>query len=191
VWRAGRRLRKLESELAATRAEQAELRRRLRLFEEIAAAAGAVAPDVSRPGAGPRRQPPAPIDGSYPASAPPGSEPAVPSPVGYVLPAAAGWPDGGSTAEPVVPGDGLALPDTRSAAAPHGSAQPDLSPADLAAERVPPELMAAARELRSHEVPVRMRVAGAELAVVVEGPGDPARWWQAIREVAHWKGTTR
>ena len=41
MWRGRRRLRRLESELDAARADQADLRRRLALFETIAAAAGA------------------------------------------------------------------------------------------------------------------------------------------------------
>jgi len=41
-----RRMRRLEDELAGTKAEQLELRRRLELFEAIASAAGAAAPDA-------------------------------------------------------------------------------------------------------------------------------------------------
>jgi hypothetical protein len=41
VWRARRRLRRLESALAAAREDQAELQRRVDLFEKIAEAAGA------------------------------------------------------------------------------------------------------------------------------------------------------
>jgi hypothetical protein len=44
VWRTRHRLRRLETELAAGRAERAELRRRLEWFETIAAAAGAPLP---------------------------------------------------------------------------------------------------------------------------------------------------
>jgi hypothetical protein len=44
VWRTRHRLRRLETELAAGRAERAELRRRLDWFETIAAAAGASPP---------------------------------------------------------------------------------------------------------------------------------------------------
>ena len=44
MWRTRHRLRRLESELAAGRAERAELRRRLDWFETIAAAAGASPP---------------------------------------------------------------------------------------------------------------------------------------------------
>jgi sugar/nucleoside kinase (ribokinase family) len=40
VWRGRRRLRQLESEIAAAKADRAELRRRLEFFEMIAAAAG-------------------------------------------------------------------------------------------------------------------------------------------------------
>ncbi len=41
VWLGRRRLRRLENEVVEARADQAELRRRLELFERIAAAAGA------------------------------------------------------------------------------------------------------------------------------------------------------
>jgi hypothetical protein len=40
VWREKRRLRQLESEVAQAKADQADLQRRLELFEKIAAAAG-------------------------------------------------------------------------------------------------------------------------------------------------------
>jgi hypothetical protein len=45
---------------------------------------------------------------------------------------------------------------------------------------VPPELVAAAGELRSADVPVRLDVAGTEVFAVVGGPGDPREWWTAI-----------
>jgi hypothetical protein len=44
VWR-GRRIRRLEDEIAAARVDQAELKRRLHVFEMIAGAAGAALPD--------------------------------------------------------------------------------------------------------------------------------------------------
>ncbi len=44
----------------------------------------------------------------------------------------------------------------------------------------PPNLLAAARDLRRHDVPVRLEVAGAEVIAVVGGPGDPREWWTAI-----------
>jgi len=44
VWREKRRLRQLENEVAQARAGQADLQRRLELFEKIAAAAGVEAP---------------------------------------------------------------------------------------------------------------------------------------------------
>ena len=44
MWRRRRRLRQLEAEIAAAKAERADLRRRLDWFEAIAAAAGAPAP---------------------------------------------------------------------------------------------------------------------------------------------------
>jgi hypothetical protein len=44
----------------------------------------------------------------------------------------------------------------------------------------PPNLLAAARDLPRHDVPVRLEVAGAEVIAVVGGPGDPREWWTAI-----------
>ncbi len=44
MWREKRRLRQLENEVAQARAGQADLQRRLELFEKIAAAAGVEAP---------------------------------------------------------------------------------------------------------------------------------------------------
>jgi hypothetical protein len=100
VWRKGHRLRRLESEIAAGKAERADLRRRLELFETIAAAAG-----VSQ-------QDPVP-------SAP-----------------------------------------------------------------MPPGLTAAARDLRAHNVPVQLDVAGTEVIAIIGGPGDPREWWTAIWHLA-------
>jgi hypothetical protein len=52
VWREKRRLRQLEAEVARAKAGQADLQRRLELFEKIAAAAGAeVAARPGEPGA--------------------------------------------------------------------------------------------------------------------------------------------
>ena len=48
----------------------------------------------------------------------------------------------------------------------------------------PPSLLAAARDLRGHDVPVRLDVAGAEVIAVVGGPGDPREWWTAIWQTA-------
>jgi hypothetical protein len=121
VWRSRRRLRELENEVATARADQAELRRRLQLFEDIAAAAGS-----------------------------------------------GGW-DG--------PANGAAAVGSATPAVDPAPGVPPVAP-------VPPELLAAARELRSHGVPVRLEVEGSEFIAVIEGPGDPARWWQAIREIA-------
>ncbi len=101
MWRMRRRLRRLEGEFAAARADQAELRQRLEFFEMIAAATGAAA-----------RHP-------------------VPS-------------------------------------AP-----------------MPPPLVAAARELRRQDVPVRMDVGGTEVIAVIGGEGDPREWWTAIWELIH------
>jgi hypothetical protein len=49
---------------------------------------------------------------------------------------------------------------------------------------LPPNLLAAARDLRGHDVPVRLEVAGAEVIAVVGGPGDPREWWTAICRTA-------
>lgn len=48
----------------------------------------------------------------------------------------------------------------------------------------PPNLLAAARDLRGHDVPVRLDVAGAEVIAIVGGPGDPREWWTAIWQTA-------
>ena len=45
---------------------------------------------------------------------------------------------------------------------------------------VPPSLIAAAHELHSHDVPVRLDVDGTEVIAVVNGVGDPREWWAAI-----------
>jgi hypothetical protein len=49
---------------------------------------------------------------------------------------------------------------------------------------LPPNLLAAARDLRSQDVPVRLEVAGAEVIAIVGGPGDPRDWWTAIWRTA-------
>lgn len=54
----------------------------------------------------------------------------------------------------------------------------------LPAGPVPPSLLAAARELRGEDVPVRLTVAGQDMVAVVGGPGDPSEWWRAIRALA-------
>lgn len=51
-------------------------------------------------------------------------------------------------------------------------------------ESMPPELAAAARELRSHDAAVRLDVAGTDVVAVVGGPGDPREWWTAIWQFA-------
>jgi hypothetical protein len=48
----------------------------------------------------------------------------------------------------------------------------------------PPNLLAAARDLRGHDVPVRLDVAGTEVVAIVGGPGDPREWWKAIWQTA-------
>jgi hypothetical protein len=104
VWRRQRpilrRYRRLEQEVAAARAESADLRRRLDLMEMVVAAAGAQA----------------------------------------------------ATAVPSAP--------------------------------LPPELLAAARDLHQHDVPVRLEVAGADVIAVVRGAGDPSEWWTSIWQLA-------
>jgi hypothetical protein len=49
---------------------------------------------------------------------------------------------------------------------------------------MPPELAAAARELRPRDVPVRLDLGGTEVVVVIGGEGDPREWWQAIWQLA-------
>ncbi len=52
MWRGRRRIRRLEDEITAAKAEQAELRRRLQVFEMIAGAAGAALPQPPSQGTG-------------------------------------------------------------------------------------------------------------------------------------------
>ena len=52
------------------------------------------------------------------------------------------------------------------------------------APTAPLNLLAAARDLRGGDVPVRLDVAGAEVIAVVGGPGDPREWWTAIWQTA-------
>jgi hypothetical protein len=49
---------------------------------------------------------------------------------------------------------------------------------------MPPSLLAAARDLRSWDVPVRLEVAGASAVAIVGGTGDPREWWSAIWQLA-------
>jgi len=73
------------------------------------------------------------------------------------------------------------LPSTTSPSATPSRAARD-STAPLAP--LPPNLLAAARELRGRDVPVRLEVAGAEVIAIVGGPGDPREWWRAIWRTA-------
>jgi hypothetical protein len=74
---------------------------------------------------------------------------------------------------------GKGLPSTgQPSTAPPGPGQQKTVPAP------PPNLLAAARDLRGHDVPVRLDVAGAEVIAVVGGPGDPREWWTAIWQTA-------
>lgn len=57
-------------------------------------------------------------------------------------------------------------------------------------EPVPPTLLAAARELRDRDVPVRLRVGDTEVVAVIGGEGDPREWWAAICELAGPAGET-
>jgi hypothetical protein len=45
---------------------------------------------------------------------------------------------------------------------------------------MPPELLAAARELHDEDIPVRLNVLGTEVIAVIGGPGDPREWWTVI-----------
>jgi hypothetical protein len=76
---------------------------------------------------------------------------------------------------------------------PHGTglastASPSTGPARAEQQSTvpapPPNLLAAARDIRGHDVPVRLDVAGAEVIAVVGGPGDPREWWKAIWQTA-------
>jgi hypothetical protein len=49
---------------------------------------------------------------------------------------------------------------------------------------MPPPLVAAARDLRQQDVPVRLDVEGIEVVAVVGGEGDPREWWAAIWQLA-------
>jgi hypothetical protein len=54
----------------------------------------------------------------------------------------------------------------------------------LPAGPMPPGLVAAARELHSRDVPVRLEVADCEVIAVIAGEGDPRQWWNAIWQIA-------
>jgi hypothetical protein len=49
---------------------------------------------------------------------------------------------------------------------------------------LPSSLLAAAGDLRGHDVAVQLEVAGASVVAVVGGPGDPREWWTAIWQAA-------
>lgn len=87
-----------------------------------------------------------------------------------------GSPSAGSRA------DGLEAATAR----PVGQA-PWLGPADP----VPPVLLAAARDLRPEDVPVRLTVDGQDMVAVVGGPGDPREWWTAIWQLGHYAAAGR
>jgi hypothetical protein len=53
---------------------------------------------------------------------------------------------------------------------------------------LPPELLAAARDLHQRDVPVRLDVAGSEVIAVVSGAGDPREWWTTIVRLASQPG---
>jgi hypothetical protein len=63
------------------------------------------------------------------------------------------------------------------AAGSQAGSQPALAP-------LPPELLAAARDLHEREVPVRLDVAGSEIIAIVNGAGDPREWWNTIVRLA-------
>ncbi len=52
------------------------------------------------------------------------------------------------------------------------------------AASMPPELLAAARDLRGGDVPVRLEVAGNDVVAVIGGAGDPREWWTTIWQLA-------
>lgn len=64
------------------------------------------------------------------------------------------------------------------------STRPPMAGQQTAVPAPPPNLLAAARDLRGHDVPVRLDVAGAEVIAIVGGPGDPRDWWKAIWQTA-------
>lgn len=49
---------------------------------------------------------------------------------------------------------------------------------------LPPELLAAARDVHGTDVPVRLDVAGNDVVAVIGGAGDPREWWTAIWQLA-------
>jgi hypothetical protein len=49
---------------------------------------------------------------------------------------------------------------------------------------MPAGLVAAGREVRSEDFPVRLDVAGSEVIAVIGGEGDPREWWNAIWHLA-------
>jgi len=65
-----------------------------------------------------------------------------------------------------------------------GTAQKPGQRSTVPSAPLPPNLLAAARDLRGHDVPVRLEVAGAEVVAIVGGPGDPREWWTAIWQAA-------
>ena len=76
----------------------------------------------------------------------------------------------------VAPGTDSGLPSTTLSRAAQDSTAPSAP--------LPPNLLAAARDLRGHDIPVRLDVAGAEVIAIVGGPGDPREWWRAIWQTA-------
>jgi len=96
--------------------------------------------------------------------------------------------------EAIAAAAGAAPPDTGPhGTGPHGTGLPSTGQPSTALPRpdrqntvpaLPPNLLAAARDLRGHDVPVRLDVAGAEVIAVVGGPGDPREWWTAIWQTA-------
>jgi hypothetical protein len=48
----------------------------------------------------------------------------------------------------------------------------------------PATLVAAAREARPQDFPVRLEMGGTQLIAVIGGPGDPREWWSAIASAA-------
>jgi hypothetical protein len=89
--------------------------------------------------------------------------------------------------EMIAAASGASLLDSRT---PADSATSGLAPhavtsgAPINAARLPPELIAAARDTRSQDIPVRLDVAGAEVIAIIGGDGDPREWWTTIARIA-------
>jgi len=63
--------------------------------------------------------------------------------------------------------------------------------ATVPAAPMPASLIAAANEHGTHQVPVRLEVAGTEVIAVISGRGDPREWWSAAWQLAAAEGPSR